>query len=164
MLVTIGARQEMRNYPLAIILTVDEPIQCFLVREILSDDPSLTFLEAACDVEALHLAQIHHPDLVIFDLGGPSLTELRLYAQIRTTSLVQPLPFIFTASWSATYSVPSDVLASECPLLLKPFIEAELQDAVQRTLRPTRLASHMAHPVISKQVRQNRYAVHDRLV
>ncbi len=128
---------------MAIILIVDEPIQCFLVREILSDGPSLTFLEAACEVEAIHLAQTHHLDLVILDLGGPSLTGLRLYAQIQAASLVRSLPLIFTASWSPTYPVPSTVLATGYPLFLKPLNEAAFQAAVHCALESNRASAHI---------------------
>ncbi len=53
----------------SVLIIDEEPLQRLLVREILGQNRFLTFLEASGAVEALRLTQVHHPSVIILDLG-----------------------------------------------------------------------------------------------
>ena len=127
------------------ILIVDnEPAQRRYVRTILSEDPSLTFLEAPDEPHALRLAQLHHPDMIIFDLGGLAPTRSFSREQFQAARLVRHTPVLFTATWSHTNKTLTTILASGRPLLFKPFEAAELLAAVHHALRRTGLPARMS--------------------
>ncbi len=127
-----------------IVLIVDaEPSQRSLVRAILSDDPSLIFLEASDDTQALDLAQLYHPDTIIFDLGGLS-RKSQSPEQQQSDRVVGSIPVIFTATWSCTNRTLTTVLASGHPLLFKPFEATDLQAAVRHALKRHRLPARIS--------------------
>ncbi len=148
MLASIGAGQAMRNYPLPTILIVDdEPLQRFLIREILSEDPTLHFLEALDDRQAFRLIQLHDPSAIILDLGGPSLRGLHLYRQLQASFVGRHLPIIFTATWLPTDSTVMMLHPSGYPVFFKPFEVAKLQAAIRHMLERSR--QPVEYPVLS---------------
>ncbi len=127
-----------------ILIVDDEPSQRHFVRTILSEDPSLTFLEAPDEPHALRLAQLHHPDLIIFDVGGLAPRRAFSPEQFQAARLLRRIPVIFTATWSHTNKTLTTILASGRPLLFKPFEAGELLATVHHALKRTGLPARMS--------------------
>ncbi len=118
------------------ILIVDvEPSQRYLVRAMLSDDPSHAFFEVSSLSQALPLVQVHHPDAIILDLDGAKSNGLRHQEQAQLARIIQHTPVIFTATWSEANRALMSVFASGRPLLFKPFEAGDLRSVVYHALR-----------------------------
>ena len=117
-----------------ILIVDDEPLQRFLVREILCEDLSFTFFESAGGAQALRLAQRHHPQTIILGLRLPDLDRFQGYERLRMAPDDRPIPLILTTTGPRTDPNLKALLARGHPVLIKPFEPEDLQAAVRRVL------------------------------
>ncbi len=117
------------------ILIVDgEPLQRLLIREILNEDASLRFFEAASGALALGLAQLYPPHTIILGLRVPSLGNLHLYERVCAGCDGRPVPLIVTTAGPRTDPNFKALTETRHTILIKPFEAEDLQAAVRRAL------------------------------
>ncbi len=130
-----------------ILIVDDDPSQRCLIRAILEEDPSVTFLEAHDELQVLHLVLLGHLDLIIFDVGALSPERSYSRQQVEATRLMDRIPVIFIATWTHTNKSLMAILASGRSLLFKPFEAADLRAAVHHALKCPRQLGQMARPL-----------------
>jgi two-component system, cell cycle response regulator DivK len=116
-----------------VVLIVDnEPIQRALIRESLSADRSLRFIEAHDAAMGLRLARAHQPSLIILDVHLPSINGVELCRTLKADPQLRAIPVIITT----TYHDSAALRDSGCgAYLVKPFDMARLEATVQGLLR-----------------------------
>ena len=87
-------------------------------------------LTAQNGVEALKVLEREQVDLVLTDVGMPSMGGTKLYEQLRT--LHGDLPVVFMTGYGSDGQLPNDY-----PVLAKPFGTQALLEAVQAAARKT---------------------------
>jgi CheY-like chemotaxis protein len=117
-----------------IVIADDDTWQRLLIRETLTSDPSLTFMEAADGQQTLDLIQEYHPDLIILDIQMPKLDGLQLCRLLKAHPLLKQIPVILV---SGSEDKQAGWAAGCDAYLSKPFKTAELEATVQGFLRPT---------------------------
>lgn len=85
----------------------------------------------------LDMAVTHYPDLILLDMNMPQMTGLDMLAALRQTNCDAPIIFM-TAEGSEHIAVKAFRLGVK-DYLTKPFTLDELQQAIDRSLRETRL-------------------------
>jgi len=92
-------------------------------------------LQAADGAEALELARVHHPDLIITDVLMPVMDGVELADRVHDDASIAHTPIIF---YTATYRVPeASVLAKSCrvaAVLAKPAEPQVILNAVSAAL------------------------------
>ena len=132
------------NPPLRILIVDDErPIRRFLR---LSLAAFYTVLEAENGAQALQLAAIHRPGLVLLDLGLPDMGGLQVLASLREWSQV---PVIIISVQEQEQEKVSALDAGADDYLTKPFSAAELQARIRVALRHAQASLPMGEPVYS---------------
>jgi len=81
---------------MALILIVDDELSLtdFLEHALL--DVGFEVMKAGDGVRALHIASVHHPDVVVTDFMMPMKTGLELTAEMRADPALRDIPAILT--------------------------------------------------------------------
>src|SRR5262245_18318420 len=77
-----------------ILIADDDPIQRMLVREVLADDRSLSYVEVEDGMDALTTAQIQRPDLVILDVMMPASDGFQVCRLFKKDPDLRSIPVI----------------------------------------------------------------------
>ena len=86
--------------------------------------------------EALEMANVQLPDLVLMDIMMPVMDGLQAASQIRRNPKTQAIP-ILAATAKALTGDKENCLASGCSdYLAKPFTHRELDTAIRKLLEP----------------------------
>ena len=110
-----------------ILICEDEAALRELVR--VSLGPGFGFLEASDGMEALELARVHKPDVVVLDLMLPGLSGLDVLSRLREEANESNLPIVVISAWS---DARDDALAAGADrFILKPFIPDDLRAVVE---------------------------------
>lgn len=110
-----------------ILICEDEAALRELVR--VSLGPGYGFLEASDGMEALELARVHKPDVVVLDLMLPGLSGLDVLSRLREEASEGNLPIVVISAWS---DARDDALAAGADrFVLKPFIPDDLRAVVE---------------------------------
>lgn len=86
------------SWPTKTVLLVDDTPINLMLAEMMLEDTRLTILQASSGVEALAILQQEQVDLVVTDLHMPLMGGLQLAEQVRSLSLLQPLPIVVTSA------------------------------------------------------------------
>lgn len=125
---------------LKILLVDDEAPARNRLRELLSDIPNMQLVaEAINGKEALELANVHVPDVVLLDIRMPGMDGIEAAQHLQ--KLTNPPAIIFTTAYEAHAMQAFDMNAVD--YLLKPIRLERLQNALQkaRALLPKQLES-----------------------
>lgn len=128
----------MRPASLKILLVDDEAPARNRLRELLNDIPNMQLVaEAFNGKEALELANIHVPDVVLLDIRMPGMDGIEAAEHFQKFS--NPPAIIFTTAYEAHAMQAFDMNAVD--YLLKPIRLERLQNALQkaRVLLPKQL-------------------------
>lgn len=87
------------------VLIVDDQADNNYILQVLLEGHGFEVVVAMNGTEALHLARIHHPDLVISDLLMPVMDGFTLLRHWMQDSQLNKIPFIV---YTATYREPED--------------------------------------------------------
>jgi response regulator NasT len=112
----------------------DDPIVRADLRLVLEDAGFGVCAGARDGVEAVDLARLHAPDLIVLDLGLPRLDGVEATRQILSE---RDIPIIALTGRSTSLAMEA-IEAGAVSFLRKPFVERELVDTVT-----TALASHL---------------------
>jgi two-component system, response regulator PdtaR len=117
------------------VMTVeDDPIVRADLRLVLEDAGFGVCAGARDGIEAVELARLHAPDLIVLDLGLPRLDGIEATRRILRE---RDVPIIALTGRSLSLAMEA-VEAGAVTFLRKPFVESELVDTVT-----TALASHV---------------------
>jgi two-component system, response regulator PdtaR len=117
------------------VMTVeDDPIVRADLRLVLEDAGFGVCAGARDGIEAVELARLHAPDLIVLDLGLPRLDGIEATRRILSE---RDVPIIALTGRSLSLAMEA-VEAGAVTFLRKPFVESELVDTVT-----TALASHV---------------------
>jgi CheY-like chemotaxis protein len=126
------------------VLIVDDalPIR-FLVREILADDPTLRFSEAANGLQALETITRDRPDLVILDIMMPHMSGIQVCEVMQAQPALQDIPVVFVSAKDENDLALARLSRDDRSpsYITKPFEPAELEDTVQQMLHRGRSSS-----------------------
>jgi two-component system, OmpR family, response regulator len=110
-----------------ILICEDEAALRELVRVSLGSNYG--YLEASDGVEALELAKMHSPDVVVLDLMLPGLSGLEVLARLREDDGAQRLPVVVISAWGDAREEAFEAGADR--FVLKPFDPDDLRAVVQ---------------------------------
>jgi len=117
------------------VMTVeDDPIVRADLRLVLEDAGFGVCAGARDGIEAVELARLHAPDLIVLDLGLPRLGGVEATRQILSE---RDVPIVALTGRSTSLAMEA-IEAGAVTFLRKPFVEQELVDTVT-----TALASHL---------------------
>jgi CheY-like chemotaxis protein len=121
----------------ASVLTVeDDPIVRADLRLVLEDAGFTVVADARDGVEAVELARVHRPDVIVLDLGLPRLDG------VEATNLIlaeRRVPIVALTGRSSTLAEAA-IDAGAASYLLKPFGRAQVVSAVEDALFAHRIA------------------------
>jgi CheY-like chemotaxis protein len=114
-----------------ILIADDDPIQRMLVREVLADDRSLTYMEVEDGMEALSAARTERPDLVILDVMMPASDGFEVCHLFKTDPDLSSIPVILLTARYQDDDGKRGQQAGADALIIKPFDPVELQALVR---------------------------------
>ncbi len=120
-----------------ILIADDDPIQRMLVREVLADDDSLSYIEVEDGKEALKQAHAQHPDLVILDVIMPTGDGFQVCRQFKSDPALRIIPVIILTARYQDDDGKRGREAGADALLTKPFDPVELQTLVHGLISQT---------------------------
>jgi DNA-binding response OmpR family regulator len=112
----------------------DDPIVRADLRLVLEDAGFGVCADARDGIEAVDLARLHSPDLIVLDLGLPRLDGVEATRRILSE---RDVPIIALTGRSTSHAMEA-IDAGAVSFLRKPFVERELVETVT-----TELASHL---------------------
>jgi CheY-like chemotaxis protein len=113
-----------------ILIVDDDPIQRMLVREVLADDHSLSYVEVDDGIAALTVAHTQRLDLIILDVMMPSADGFQVCRLFKNDADLHSIPIILlTARYQDDDGKRSREAGADA-LLIKPFDPVELQSVV----------------------------------
>jgi CheY-like chemotaxis protein len=110
-----------------ILICEDEAALRELVR--VSIGAGFGFIEAADGMQALELAEQHHPDVIVLDLMLPGLSGLDVLAQLRADENDRKPPVVVISAWGDARD--EAFAAGADRFVLKPFIPDDLRAVVE---------------------------------
>jgi CheY-like chemotaxis protein len=115
-----------------IILADDSILQRMMTRALL-EAKGYRVLEAADGREVLDLVHLTHADLILMDVGMPSMDGVSAARRIRgERDEVADVPIVFVTALSASGDRRSALAAGANDYLVKPITEGELLRVVER--------------------------------
>ncbi len=117
-----------------ILIVDDNPVQRMLVREVLADDRSLTYLEEEDGLAALERARSQCPDLVILDVILPAEDGFQICRRFKDDPDLASIPIILLTARYHDEDAQKSRQAGADGLITKPFDPQELQLTVRRML------------------------------
>ncbi len=128
-----GAEPAGRLAPARLLIADDRADNRALLRELLRGQP-LDILEAGDGNEAVALAQVHHPDLILLDLAMPGLDGLEAARRLRPDPVTAQTPIL---GITAADTRDNDAALSQVfeRILRKPLAREDLLAALARWLR-----------------------------
>ncbi len=118
-----------------ILIADDEPFMRQVIRETLSDDPALSFIEVENGLAALEQARLHHPQLIILDVMMPHMNGLEAFRAIRADSTLAVTPVILVTAYGDLTVAAVRYQTGPTRLIRKPFEGADLVRTVAETLQ-----------------------------
>jgi two-component system, sensor histidine kinase and response regulator len=125
-----------------ILVIEDQPDVRENIVELLDAENFKTFA-AEDGIEGIHLAQEHHPDLILCDVMMPELDGYDVLNMLRQDPETAMIPFIFLTAKAATKDMRQGMDLGADDYLTKPFTRTELLQAISsRLLRQKTFAQH----------------------
>ena len=92
-------------------------------------------IDAGQGAEALMLAKLHTPDLVLLDLGLPDVSGLAVAVKLKGDEATREIPILVCSADDREETMRACISAGCSEYLKKPFSAEDLLAAVERTLR-----------------------------
>jgi CheY-like chemotaxis protein/HPt (histidine-containing phosphotransfer) domain-containing protein len=125
-----------------VLLVEDDPAMPELLSALLHED-NITLSSARNASEALAKARSERFDLILLDLGLPSVDGFSLLRQIKQLPETQSIPVIVLTAWNSTTDKLRGFQLGAVDYLTKPFESAELRARVCAALRSRRLQNEL---------------------
>lgn len=95
-------------------------------------------IEAGDGEEALSLARVHKPDLVLLDVMMPGMTGLEVSQKLRADKATSSIPIMFLTAMGAFDSQLKALQDGSEDYVTKPFTPSDLAERVEIVLDPSR--------------------------
>ncbi len=118
-----------------ILIADDEPIMRQLIRETLSADSGLSFVEVDNGLAALEQARTQHPQLIILDIMMPQMNGIEAYRAIRADPALSPIPVILVTAYGDLALAVIPYQTGPTSIIKKPFNDTDLMRAVSQALQ-----------------------------
>jgi CheY-like chemotaxis protein len=118
-----------------VLIVDDELPQRSLVRETLSDDPTLTFDEAEDGMQAIQRARADRPDVIILDVMMPQMDGYQVCRILKSDPKLHDVPVILLTALGHVEDKVTARNLGAFAFINKPFDEIDLHDQVNRALR-----------------------------
>ena len=116
-----------------VLVVDDEASLRNLVRTTLESD-SYRILEASDGNEALEIAIVEKPDLIVVDWMMPGRTGIEVVVELRKTVDAKDIPIIMLTARGQKVDIERGAEAGVTVYLVKPFSPLELIDTVEQLL------------------------------
>lgn len=116
-----------------ILVIEDQPDVRENIVELLGAENFETFA-AEDGIEGVHLAQEHHPDLILCDVMMPELDGYDVLNMLRQNPETALIPFVFLTAKAATKDMRQGMNLGADDYLTKPFTRTELLQAISSRL------------------------------
>jgi CheY-like chemotaxis protein len=121
-----------------VLIADDEPMMRQLIRETLSADPALSFIEVDNGLAALEQAGTHHPELIILDIMMPQMNGIEAYRAIRADPALSTTPVILVTAYGDLALAVVRYQTGPTSVIKKPFEDADLMRTVSQALQINR--------------------------
>ena len=127
---------QMEEDPQCTVLYIeDNPSNLFLVGEILSTRPNITFLSAGDAEVGIELAQARFPDLILMDLNLPGMDGIAAMKKLQIYNETREIPVIAVSAYAAEADKNNALAAGFQDYVTKPFNIGELLETIVEILR-----------------------------
>lgn len=116
------------------IMLVDDQMDLRTLVRMTLEDPALRIIEAKDGDEALEMARLEVPDLMLLDWMMPGLDGLEVMAGLQQDPRTAHIPVIMLTSRNQDADIALSVSAGVCCHLTKPFSPLQLLQTVERVL------------------------------
>lgn len=125
----------MREMSVKVLVADDDPDILGLVVMRLRRE-GYEVVEARDGAEALALAALHQPAVLLLDVGMPDLDGYEVIRRLRAEAATAGLPILVVTARDREEVVEQGIAAGANGYLHKPFTPGELRDGVAAMLRP----------------------------
>ena len=115
-----------------LLLVDDEPVNLRVLKQILHQDYQLIF--AKNGEEALRLAQIEKPSLILLDIMMPNMTGFEVCQTLKTMTETQSIPVIFVTALNDEHDEAAGFAAGGVDYIAKPISAAIVKARVKTHL------------------------------
>lgn len=116
------------------ILIVEDDFDCRELFKFYFRQSGYETIEAATGLEAISLARVTHPDLILMDLGIPSMTGDEATARLKADPSTRDIPVIVTTAFSYGPLLELAISAGAEEIMHKPLELKTLRLAMQRLI------------------------------
>src|SRR6266403_4263593 len=118
------------------ILIVEDDFDCRELFKFYFRQSGYETIEAATGLEAISLARVIHPDLILMDLGIPSMTGDEATARLKADPSTRDIPVIVTTAFNKGALVDRALAVGAAEIMHKPISFEALREVVARYLSP----------------------------
>ena len=120
-----------------VLIVDDEIAQRTLIRETLTSNRDLTFIEAENGADALRQARAApHPDVIILDIMMPKMDGFQVCRILKTDATTRDIPVILVTALGHVEDRLAGHDLGAFDFINKPFEVGDLQGVVRRALSP----------------------------
>ncbi len=101
-------------------------------------------VEAVTGLQGVHLAYRVRPDLILMDLGLPTLTGDEAIVRIKANQATRDIPVVINTAWVIGDRCKRALEAGAAEVLHKPIDFSELQRVLKKYLEPEHVPGHQA--------------------
>ena len=130
----LQAQEKIQRHQRTILQVDDDSANMLLVVELLSRHSDLKVLTASNGHDALKIAFEHQPCVILMDINMHSLNGFEALAILRANPETMHIPVIALSSDAYPSQIKAGLEAGFYRYLTKPFIFAELMDAIETAL------------------------------
>lgn len=116
-----------RSKPVPVILIVDDDDDSRLMLKLLLEVWKYRVVEAKDGIEAINLAGISCPDLILMDVRMPNLDGFEVTRQIRHSAKIESVPVVFLSGYAEPLYRQKASAAGGNEYLVKPLDFEELE-------------------------------------
>lgn len=119
-----------------ILIVDDEPDVVTFLERVLCNE-GFEVLVAYDGVEALSVAELEDPDLILLDIMMPMMSGYEVCQELRASAKTQSIPVVCVSSAHSPEARALSLKAGASALIVKPFSPAELLAQIERYIRKT---------------------------
>jgi two-component system, cell cycle response regulator DivK len=135
-----------QHAPRTVLIAEDNVLNMKLFNDLL-EAHGYSVLRATNGLEALRLARLHRPDLIIMDIQMPEISGLEATKQLKADEELRNIPIVVVTAFAMRGDEEKIRQAGCDGYLVKPISIGPFIQAVERYSSPTLPTSHRRHAV-----------------
>jgi CheY-like chemotaxis protein len=116
----------------ACVLIVDDDSDARQIYGLALEHAGFAILTANNGFEAIRLAKLHEPDVILMDIAMPEVDGVTALQSIRTSPLTRAIPIIAVTAIAVSEELPATVVGGFDEIMLKPVPPMQVVEAVRR--------------------------------